>query len=136
MAFKDLREFIVALEQHGEVQKIKQEVDWNLEAGAIIRRTNELGLPAPLFQKLRDYSEEYSLLGGPLGSHRRVSIALGVDPDTHLRDLMEIYLERKKKIIKPVLVKSGPCKENIYTGNDINVLQFPAPMLHEGDGGR
>lgn len=136
MAFKDLREFLAVLEKHGEVQKVKKEVDWNLEAGAITRRIYERGLPAAFFEKLRDYSPEYRLLGGPLGSHRRVSLALGVAPDTHLRDLMEIYLERKKKAVKPVLVKSGPCKENVHTGNDVNVLEFPVPMLHEGDGGR
>ena len=35
MPFKDLREFIARLEKEGEVQRIEEEVDWNLEAGAI-----------------------------------------------------------------------------------------------------
>ncbi len=38
MPFKDLREFINKLEKEGEAQSIEEEVDWNLEAGAMLRR--------------------------------------------------------------------------------------------------
>ncbi|MFE3228492.1 hypothetical protein [Nocardia sp. NPDC059228] len=39
---KSLREFIEALDAIGEVQHIDTEVDWNLEIGAIIRRSYDL----------------------------------------------------------------------------------------------
>ena len=45
MPFKDIREFIAKLEKEGEAQRIEGEVDWNLEVGAMIRRSNEEGLP-------------------------------------------------------------------------------------------
>ncbi|GAI32961.1 unnamed protein product, partial [marine sediment metagenome] len=35
MPFKDVREFIAKLEKEGEALRIEEEVDWNLEAGAI-----------------------------------------------------------------------------------------------------
>ncbi|MBI4187082.1 MAG: UbiD family decarboxylase, partial [Chloroflexi bacterium] len=41
MPFKDLREFISRLEKEGELERIPEEVDWNLEAGAIVRWANE-----------------------------------------------------------------------------------------------
>ena len=50
MPFKDLREFVDKLEKDGEAQRIEEELDWNLEAGAMIRWANEQGLPAPFFQ--------------------------------------------------------------------------------------
>ena len=62
MPFKDLREFIAKLEQEKEILRIEEEVDWNLEAGAITRHSNEMGLPAPFFQKVKDYPESYRLL--------------------------------------------------------------------------
>ena len=34
------------------------------------------------------------------------------------------------------MVKHGPCKENIQIGDDVDLLKFPVPMLHDGDGGR
>jgi 4-hydroxy-3-polyprenylbenzoate decarboxylase len=38
--------------------------------------------------------------------------------------------------IPPTKVESGPVSENVLTGKDIDVLQFPAPKWHEHDGGR
>ena len=36
MAFKDNREFIEALDRTDDVVHIKQEVDWDLEVGAMV----------------------------------------------------------------------------------------------------
>ena len=92
MAFDDLREFITKCEQLGDVQRIKQEVDWNLEAGAITRRCCELSAPAPFFQKIRDYPKGYRLLGAPLATFRRLAIAMDLDPDSSFREIMDAYI--------------------------------------------
>ncbi len=136
MSYKDLREYISALEAHGEVQRIGMEVNWNLEAGAILRRTYERGLPAPFFEKVTGYPEGYTMFGGALSSIKRLALALGMDPASTYKDIMEEYLKRKDKLVKPRVVKTGPCKENIHLGKDVDLFEFPAPMLHEGDGGR
>jgi len=136
MPFKDLREFIDRMEKEGELQKIEEEVDWNLEAAAMVRRAGEVGLPAPFFEKIRDYPEGYRLFGGTLANFRRIAIAMDMPPDTPPRELIEEYLHRKQKMIKPVLVSNGPCKENVHIGKEVDLLEFPIPMIHEGDGGR
>ncbi len=135
MAYKDMREFIATLEKHGETQRIEQEVNWNLEAGAIARKVNERGLPAPFFQKIKDYPG-WRMFAGTLSTFRRINLALGLDPDTPPRETMEVYNKRSLNLIKPRLVKDAPCKENIYTGDQVNLFKLPAPMVHEGDGGR
>ncbi len=136
MPFRDLREFIAKLQKEGEAQRIEEEVDWNLEVGAMLRRCHELGLPAPFFQKVKGYPEGYRLFGGPLSKFRRMAIAMDMEPDTHPKELMEKYLRGKGQPIKPVLVNDGSCKENIHLGDEIDLLEFPVPMLHDGDGGR
>ncbi len=136
MPFKDIREFIARLEKEGEVQRIEEEVDWNLEAGAMLRRSTEQLLPAPFFQKVKDYPEGYRLFGATLAKYRRIAIAMDMAPDTPVKKLIEEYLKRKQSPIKPVLVNDGPCKENIHVGNEVDLLEFPVPMVHEGDGGR
>jgi phenylphosphate carboxylase alpha subunit len=136
MPFKDLREYVVKLEEAGELTRIKEVVDWNLEAGAMSRRALEQGLPAPYFEKVKGCSSGYQLVSGLLGNIRRVAIAMDMAPDTHVRELIEEYLRRKDKPIKPRLVKNGPCKENILVGKDVDLLKFPIPMIHDGDGGR
>lgn len=136
MAFKDFREFISKLEEAGEAQQVIEEVDWNLEAGAMIRLSNEKSLPALFFQKVKGCPEGYRLFGEALSSQRRIAIAMEMEPDTSTRDLVNEYLHRKQHPIKPVLVEDGPCKENIFIGDDVDLLKFPVPMIHPGDGGR
>lgn len=136
MALKDQREFIKLLEKHGEVQRIKQEVDWNLEAGAILRRTYERSLPAPYFLKIKGYPSDKSAFGGTTASHKRVALAWGLPANSTYQELEEFYLKGRDHPIKPTHVKSGPCKEVVITGDKVNLFDFPAPMLHEGDGGR
>lgn len=137
MPHKDIRQFITALEKSRDVVHIKKEVDWDLEAGAIIRRTNELRGSAPFFEKISDYSSGYRIFGTPLATHRRFATALGVNADMPRRNIQAEYEKKvKNPAIKPIVVKSAPCKENIALGKDVNLHQFPSPILHEGDGGR
>lgn len=136
MPFRDLREFITKLEKEGEAVRIEDEIDWNLEAGAMIRRSDEAGLPAPFFQKVKDYPDGHRLFGEALGNQKRIAIAMDMDPSTPAEVLIEEYLERKQRLIKPRIVDDAPCKENVQIGEAVDLLKFPVPMVHEGDGGR
>ncbi len=136
MAFKDLREFINQLEEQGDLIRIEKEVDWNLEAGAITRRCCELGKPAPLFQKIKDYPPGYRILGDPMGTFRRLATALKLSPSVSYSEIVDAFDERRKHPLKPILVNTGPCKEVIHIGEEVDLFKFPAPLIHEGDGGR
>ena len=136
MAFKDLRQFIEALDRTGDVVHIKQEVDWDLEVGAIGRRSYELQGPAVLFEKIKDYPDGYRIFGGSLGTFKRVAIAMGLDPETPVRELYAEYERRTNQLIKPVVVEHGPCKQNIMLADDVDLYRLPVPYIHEGDGGR
>ena len=75
MAHKDLREFIEALDKAGHLVKVKQEVDWNLEVGAITRRACELEERATLFEKVKDVPG-VRIMGGGLAQRMRVLLWL------------------------------------------------------------
>ena len=136
MAFKDNREFIDVLRRTGDVISIKKEVDWDMEAGAISRRVCELSGPALLFEKIKDYPEGYRIFAAPVGTYRRVAIALGLPADTPIKKIYDEYERREEQAIPPVVVKKGPCKENIMTGDKVDLYRLPSPMCHDGDGGR
>ena len=143
MPFKDLREFIAKLEKEGELVRIKKAVDWNLELGAVIRRSYDLKAPAPLFENIKGYPKGYRVLGAPIGmsekpgrSLSRLAMSLGFSPDATFNEIVEEYIARNKRKIKPVIVDSGPCKENIFLGEQVNLLSLPVPLIHKGDGGR
>ncbi|MBW1839817.1 MAG: UbiD family decarboxylase [Deltaproteobacteria bacterium] len=141
MPYQDLREWISALEKEGEIKRVEKEVDWDLEVGAITRRVYDLGAPAPLFEKIKGYPKGYRILSAPIGlsarnKYARLALALDMPADSTIRDLTEEYIRRKKNPIPPVEVKEGPCQENVYLGEEVDLYKFPAPMVHEGDGGR
>lgn len=141
MAYSDMREFMDALKKAGELVEIDTEVDWYLEVGAIIRRTYEIGAPGVHFKKIRGYSKDYSIFGNPLGNGHagpwsKFAIALELPPDTSYQKLRDEFHKRVNNPIKPVQVNTGPCKENIHRDREVNLFEFPAPYLHDGDGGR
>ncbi|MBW1712964.1 MAG: UbiD family decarboxylase [Deltaproteobacteria bacterium] len=138
MPFRDHREFIKTLEQNGDLLRITKEVDWDCEIGAIGRRNYELRGPALHFTNIKDYPEGFSVLNGSAGTWRRVAACLGLDPASSIRDIYRVYEERLQNPIDPVVVdkKKALCKQNIQLGDEVDLYTFPAPMVHEGDGGR
>ena len=143
----DIREFIDDLEKEGELIRVKREVDWDLEVGAIARRlcettlgrrVKEGGQPAALFEKIKGYPEGFRICTMTHGGIQRIAMMLGTkEPDkATYRELQDLFLEGTAHPMRPNLVKSGPCKENIMMGEEVDLYKFPAPMVHEGDGGR
>jgi 4-hydroxy-3-polyprenylbenzoate decarboxylase len=133
---EDLREFIDRLHETGDLVCVEEEVDWNVEAGAIMRRANEIGAPAQLFEKLKGYPRGYRLLGGCLSSFGRLAVAMGLPSDSEYRVLVDEFVQRSENPVKPIVVASGPCKQNTMKGDGVDLLRFPIPVLHPQDGGR
>ena len=140
MPYDDLRQWLDALRENGELVEIREEVDWNLEMGAITRRVYETLAPAAFFTNIKDYPG-YRVLAAPLGHsarhrHARLALALGLPARTPLKDIVEVYLSRRRKPIAPRIVSDAPCQENVRVGDEIDLLMFPVPVPHGGDGGR
>ena len=136
--YKDNRRYIDALLKTGDVVVVNEEVDWDLEMGAIVRRMCEKRSPAAYFKKIKEYPE-FEALGAPIATHRRLAIAFGLDPATSIRDISAEYLKRTAgKPLPPKVIdrKDAPCKEIVLMGNDADLMNLPAPMVHDGDGGR
>lgn len=72
---KSLRQYVDALEQIGELQKINKQVDLNLEIGAICRRAYETGAPAPLFKNISGMQKGSRVLGAPRHAPHRSDFA-------------------------------------------------------------
>jgi UbiD family decarboxylase len=142
--FKSLREYIDALKTLGEIQEIDVPVDWNLEMGAIIRRSYELRAPAPLFNRIKGIERGFRVFGAPAGVSgqrgmelARIALSLGWPPTTPARDLVEaLAAAHHKPPVPPRRVPYGPCKENKLLGPDVDLERLPVPLIHDGDGGR
>ncbi len=138
MAYKDLREFIGLLEKENELLKVPLEVDWQYEVSGWIWKSSRMGDkgPALLFEKLKGYPPGYRLFADGISTYQRFALALGLPKDTSPREIINFYRERIKKPIPPKIVATGPVKENILLGEDVDMLKFPVPWWLPRDGGR
>jgi 4-hydroxy-3-polyprenylbenzoate decarboxylase len=141
VAFGDMRAWIAALAAAGELRQIDAEVDWNIEIGTIMRLAQGAGCgPALLFNNIKDYNRPGSrcrrIFGCGLSSYRRVAMMLGLAPDTHPRELVKIGRSLLNGSVPPVIVKGGPVKENVITGDAVDLYELPVPFWNRLDGGR
>lgn len=144
---RSLREYIEALQALGDLQPIDEVVDWNLEIGAIIRRSYDLEAPAPLFNRIKGYeSSGFRVLGAPaaLSSRQgmplaRLALGLGLAPQATGQEIVEAIVAAHGREPVPHRVVDralAPCKQNSRTGDDVDVFAFPTPWIHGNDGGR
>ncbi len=131
----DLRDFIAALDDAGELHRVKTEVDWNLELCHVSKINEEAKGPALLFENVKDY--EIPVFTSAFTTPRRLAICLGQDSNLSMSNLSRKWMElTTKEMIAPVIVDNPPVLENIIEGDDIDVSAFPAPWFYPEDGGR
>jgi len=134
----DLRQWIDLLEREGELHRVKAQVDWDGEIGTISRRVLEEQGPALLFENIKDHQKTRGrrVFTGGIGTRERLALALGFPKDTSNNAIVQHVMKKNREQIAPVLVKSGPVKENIVKGADIDLFEFPVPKWHYLEGGR
>lgn len=138
--YKDLRDYLSALESAGDLRHITEQVDSQSEVGAVARLACERYGPAVLFDNIKDYPgfrmlgafETYSSEPGlPLA---RLNSIFGLAKDAPGSELVELLADaRNLAPLDPVVVESGPVQDNIITENPLDAL--PVPHLHPMDGG-
>ncbi len=78
MAYRDLQEFVAALERAGELKRVRVEVDPELEITEIATRMVLQNGPALLFEKVK--GSRYPLLINAFASQKRIEMAIGRPP--------------------------------------------------------
>jgi 4-hydroxy-3-polyprenylbenzoate decarboxylase len=120
------------------LQQIDAEVSLDYELGAIVRRSYDLMAPAPLFTNMTGVDPGFRVLGAPAGVSAqpglylaRVALSLGLAPEsTGAEVVAAIVAGREADLIPPRLVSTGPCKEVIAVGDEVDLRRLPAPLLH------
>jgi len=125
--FKDLREFLAFLEDKGELRRIKKAVDTRYEIAAYVRKTSDIKGPALLFENVKNF--DIPVVGGLFATRKRALLALGAESDRY----MDRFIEAFDHLVPARLVPSGPCKEVIYKGKDIDLTRFPVPIFSARD---
>ena len=153
MKYTDLRDFIDALEQRGELVRIAAEVDPRLEMTEIADRTLRAGGPALLFENPKGH--DTPVLANLFGTERRVALGMGEEEISALRKIGEslAYLRQpdppksmreawdKAPLLKQVLhmnpkvVRNPPCQYHVREGAEVDLHRLPIQTCWPGDAG-
>jgi len=132
LPYRDLREYLTRLEETGNLWKIKAEVDKDWEIAAVARRVfqkvPEERRKGLLFENVKGFKTP--VCGGILGASREI-YALSLE--TTVDKIQDRWEEARKNPLPPIPVREAACKENILTGDRIDLLQFPVPIWTVGE---
>lgn len=152
--YKDLRQFIAALEKAGELIRVKKEVSAELEITEITDRVSKSpgGGKALLFENVKGF--RMPVLINAFGSFRRMAMAIGGNDIEDAARRISAFLELKGvpktfsgKIdllgqlldlskIPPKIVSSGPCQDVVFGENELSLDELPVLKCWPKDGGR
>jgi len=150
MAYRDLRDFIRALEEKGELKRIAVEVDPILEIAEFADRAVKQGGPALLFEKPKGYA--IPVLINAYASMRKMEIALEVESVEEIARRIVEFLEMRlpegllgklKMLPKlaemgaffPRIVSKGACQE-VVRHDGFSLFDYPILKCWPEDGGR
>src|SRR5919108_6318814 len=110
ISYKDLREYIDAVDQLGELRLVNG-ADWDLEIGAITEVAARATNPkVVLFDNIKGYPKGYRMIVNAVCSAATTGLAFGLDPSSSGMDMIKAWKQklRSYKPLKPVEVSHGP----------------------------
>ncbi|MCF7848158.1 MAG: UbiD family decarboxylase [Kiritimatiellales bacterium] len=159
MSFRDLREFIQALEMRGELVRVTAEVDPDQEITIIQHKVLAAGGPALLFENVK--GSPYRIVSNLYGTKERVELVIGRPPaeiGEEMAGLAEELMpptvsnvwKNRKKIFQCLKMRmktvgSSPVLEEIHEPANLNELPvlkcwpldgghfFTLPLVHTAD---
>jgi len=153
MKYKDLRDFIDILEKRGQLKRISQEIDPNLEMTEICDRTLRAEGPALLFEN--PTGSDIPVLGNLFGTPERVALGMGQESVEALREVGKLLAMLKepeppkgmkdaweklpvfKQVLNmsPKVLKKAPCQANIIEGDEVDLGKLPIQTCWPEDAG-
>jgi 4-hydroxy-3-polyprenylbenzoate decarboxylase len=153
MKYKDLRDFIEQLEREGELKRIPQEIDPNLEMTEICDRTLRAGGPALLFENPKGH--DIPVLANLFGTPKRVAMGMGEESVEALHEIGKLLAFLKeptppkgmkdawdklpvfKQVLNmaPKVVSKAPCQEYVLQGDEVDLHKIPVQTCWPGDAG-
>jgi 4-hydroxy-3-polyprenylbenzoate decarboxylase len=152
VTFESLHDYVNALDDIGQLRKIKTPVSADLEVAEILRRLMyKSNQPAVLFENVEGH--KYPILGNAFGSIDRLKLALNLDDFTEIGERIAMMskmrvpssifgkLKMLPKLTEiadygPKQVESGPVNEVILTENEASLALLPITKSFPLDAGR
>ena len=124
--FKDLREYLYFLEKNKMLLKVHEKVDPRFEITAGIRKIFDSDGPTLLFENIKGFPA-WRMVGGLYATQKLTALVLGLSMDATEMDIIQRYLECAEQRVKPKVVNTGPVKETILKGDEVDLTNLPMP---------
>ena len=129
MAYKDLREFLEACREAGDLIEVDRPISPDEEMGKILKKTYVKEGPVIIFND--PTGKDFPAVGAVFGDRRKALRAFeATDANVH-----EKFIAGLNNPIDPVLVSEAPCQEVILLGDEIDLTKLPIPQFSTIDGG-
>jgi len=153
MEYSDLRHFLRALEQSGDLLRIREPVSARLEMTAVGDFTLRRGGPALIFESPAGY--KIPVLANLFGTTRRVALAMGATEVSELRDIGRLLADLKEPeppkglrdagrllqmaktlwTMQPAVAARALCREVVVDGADVDLGALPVQTCWPEDAG-
>jgi 4-hydroxy-3-polyprenylbenzoate decarboxylase len=135
MRFDDLRAYIKEVEDIGELKTVRG-ADTRTDIGPITEIVAwSTEHPMLLFDDISGFPSGRRIVVHTSDSYKRMQLLYGFPEGMHGKELIRWWKARLDDYtpVPAEEVHSGPVMENVQTGDDVDLLQFPAPVWHEHD---
>ncbi|MDO9350747.1 MAG: UbiD family decarboxylase, partial [Deltaproteobacteria bacterium] len=127
-AFSGLRDFIEELNRRGDLISVPHPLNTRYEISAVLSEMGKKEAPAILFERVKGH--QLLVVGNLLGTRKRLSLALGIDPEK----LFEEFPKRMEKRLSPILIRDSSPRTVFKKGIDMAIL-LPVLTHYAGDSG-
>ncbi|MEM2225395.1 MAG: UbiD family decarboxylase [Candidatus Caldarchaeum sp.] len=129
---KDLHDFLTELKERypDEFVEIDEPVSPEYEVTAYWQEYTRRGNPVLFFNKINGY--DMPVVANIFGLRRRVARLIGADE----QQFYERWCEKLRKVIEPEIVRQGPVKNVLKTGDDVDLTKLPVQKFFKEDAGR
>ncbi|MBM4276485.1 MAG: UbiD family decarboxylase [Deltaproteobacteria bacterium] len=128
MAPAGIKSFIDNLRSRGDLISLSTPLDPKYEISAVLSEMGKREAPAILFERVRGH--RLPVVGNLLGTRKRLSLALGIDPEK----LFEEFPKRMEKRLSPILIRDSSPRTVFKKGIDLKKL-LPVLTHYAGDSG-
>ena len=128
---QDLRSYLELVESKDDLVRISDPVDPLHEVSALVAKLARERRRRPVLLLENVKGSAFPVVTNLHAGRRRMALAMNAEP----RDLQRAFLKAMERPVAPVVVDTGPVKEVVQTGRDVDLLALPQIVHHAADAG-
>ena len=128
---QDLRSYLELVESKDDLVRISDPVDPLHEVSALVAKLARERRRRPVLLLENVKGSAFPVVTNLHAGRRRMALAMNAEP----RELQRAFLKAMERPVAPVVVDTGPVKEVVQTGGDVDLLALPQIVHHAADAG-